>query len=194
MLIGLTGPKQAGKDTVYERARHIMDGVVPVERRSFADALYESAAASLGVSVDDLRRWKNDPDYYVTVGLASCFPSAQQTVRSYLQRYGTEAHREVFGGDFWVENVDLAHAGRIVFVTDVRFEEEAQAVRRAGGIIVRVVGPDEVEHAGDGHASEAGLAGGLIDFRIPNRKRNDGFRDLDFALSAFLRAGLKVFS
>ena len=192
MLIGLTGRKQAGKDTVFERARHLMADVLPVERASFADLLYESAAASLGVFVDDLRRWKNDPEVFVTVGLANCTTYRRQSLRQYLQRYGTEAHRSVFGDDFWVDNVRLDHAGKLVFVTDVRFDNEAQAVRRAGGIVVRVVGPEEIEHAPDGHASEAGLSAGTVDLTLRNGRRDDGFRSLDVALAAFIRSSLQT--
>lgn len=190
MLIGLTGPKQAGKDTVYERARHIMDGVLTVERVSFADLLYRSAAASLGVTVEELGRWKNDPAAFVSVK-APREPRRSQTVRQYLQAYGTEAHRQVFGSSFWVDAVDLEHEGRLVIVTDVRFENEADAVVRAGGVIVKVVGPPNVEDNGDGHASEAGLPAECIDFWLQNTVRDDGFRSLDRHLDTVLRLVLR---
>lgn len=193
MLIGLHGPKQAGKDTIYERARHIMADVLPVERMSFADLLYESAAAALGVGEVTLRCLKNDDDAKVAV-LGNGGLYAEQTVREYLQRYGTEAHRNIFGADFWVENVKSLerHGGRLVMVTDVRFENEARAVARAGGLVVRVVGPRDVENTGDGHASEAGLPDHLIDLWLHNTKRDDGFRSLDANLETVLRIALKV--
>lgn len=190
MLIGLTGPKQAGKDTVYERARHIMADVVPVERVSFADALYESAAASLGVPVAALREWKNSPNVTVQVK-SGPFLLRRATIREYLQRYGTEAHRDIWGPNFWVDGVNLEHAGRFVFVTDVRFESEALAVKRAGGIVLRVFGPFDVEDAGDGHASEAGLPPELLDGFIQNVVRDDGYRCLDFALNGILQQMLQ---
>lgn len=202
MLIGLTGPKQAGKDTVFERASHLLDGVLPVERASFADLLYRSAAASLGVTVAELQEWKNDP--CVGVAVVSLHDDFHEltpegigrfkeplTVREYLQRYGTEAHREVFGSDFWVDNLRLAdHPGAAVFVTDVRFENEALAVLKVGGYVVRVVGPDEIENAGDGHASEAGLPDYLIYTTLRNHVRGDGFRSLDEQVALLIRDAL----
>jgi len=193
VLIGLHGKKQAGKDTVYERAAHIMRGVVPVERASFADLLYRSAAAALGVSEEFLREHKSDPRYTVVVmvpGPRGPVPFRMQTLREFLQRYGTEAHRDVFGENFWVECVRLAHEGRIVMVTDVRFKNEAETVRRAGGAVVHVVGPTEIEEAGDGHASEATLSPGLIDAVLRNDVRDDNFRALDRQVDTLLRLGL----
>lgn len=188
MLIGLHGKKQAGKDTVYERAVHLLGAGTKanatVERVSFADLLYESAAAALGVTVDVLRQWKSHPTAFVelrVVGDRSAeWIESTATVREYLQRYGTEAHRELFGPNFWVDHVDLTdHEGRIVLVTDVRFRNEAQAVADAGGSIVRVTGPSDVEGAGDGHASEEGLPSWLIDYDLRNDVRDDDFASLD---------------
>jgi hypothetical protein len=188
MLVGLHGKKQAGKDTVYARMVHLLGGQgATVERVSFADKLYESAAASLGVSVDFLRNWKADPGARVeVVTLGNVRRSL--TFREYLQHYGTEAHRDTFGADFWVEQADLSHEGRVVVVTDCRFANEAQAILDAGGAIVHVIGPDEVELAGDGHASEEKLPDRFIDLELPNVVRDDDFKALDAeVLGAFLR-------
>lgn len=180
MLIGLTGRAGSGKDTVYETLAETYAEDMIVERRSFADPLYESAAAALGVTVEDLREWKRDPSILVEVRrnkMSAYDPLARQTVRQYLQRYGTEAHREVFGEDFWIEAARLKdHPGRLVCVTDVRFPNEATAVHRAGGYVVEVVGPGEA--GAGGHASEEPLPGDLVDFIIPNTRRDDDFESL----------------
>lgn len=196
MLIGLHGRKQAGKDTVCSRIAHVMAGVLEVERVAFADRLYASAAAALGVKVEQLNAWKTDPDVAIQVRDYGGDPydpdlHANITVREYLQRYGTEAHREVFGFDFWVEQVPLEHDRRIVVVTDVRFENEARAVRRAGGYVVQVVGPLWVEAAEDAHASEKPLTLDLIDDAIANPVRDDGFRSLDNETAQLLRRLMK---
>jgi hypothetical protein len=191
VLIGLNGRKQAGKDTVYERAARIMADVVPVERVSFADLLYRSAAASLGVTVAGLQEWKSDPDVCVFVRRTrgDWANLSGLTIREYLQRYGTEAHRDVFGTAFWTDQVDLRHDGRIVMVTDVRFPNEAEAVRRAGGVVVEVIGPMG-RTTDDVHASEAPLPEELIDAVIRNRIRDDGFRCLDHQVDTLLRLRL----
>lgn len=170
MLIGLTGRAGAGKDTVYGVLSEIYGDEIPVERRSFADLLYESAAASLGVTTRQLRAWKREP-VLVQVMRHDGPVLASSTVRQYLQRYGTEAHRDVFGEDFWTAAVDLlGHGGRIVAVTDVRFVNEAEAVQRAGGVVVRVLGPDEGPAL---HPSEKPLPDSLVDYVINNVSRDD---------------------
>ena len=177
MIIGLHGRAQAGKDTVYERALAIW-GAGIVERRSFADKLYESAAAALGVRPADLRDWKTNPAANVYVGgLHTVWNS--ETVREYLQRYGTEAHRDIFGEDFWVQQLDLTgHSNRLVFVTDVRFNNEAAAIRRAGGKIIEVIGDKAGAYQ---HRSEAGLTD-PPDQVVYNTVRDDGYRALDHAV------------
>ena len=177
MIIGLHGRAQAGKDTVYERALAIWGDWI-VERRSFADKLYESAAAALGVEVADLQRLKTKPFAFVGVEDPEPFYKAH-TVREYLQRYGTEAHRDVFGEDFWVQQLDLTgHSNRLVFVTDVRFDNEAAAIRRAGGKIIEVIGDKVGAYQ---HRSEAGLTD-PPDYVIYNTVRDDGYRALDHAV------------
>lgn len=176
MLIGLNGKKQAGKDTAYERMVVRLPNAT-VERRSFADKLYDSAAAALGIDPAWLRELKTNDQARLVIDTPDV--RVPLTFRAYLQHYGTEAHRDVFGPEFWVENVDLEHARKVVVVTDVRFPNEARAIADAGGVVVRVVGPVEVEEAGDGHASEAELPHALVDGVIYNTNRDDGFESLD---------------
>lgn len=200
MLIGLTGRAQAGKDTVYERAAHVvaqswadLDRVAPiVERRSFADTLYRSAAAALCVTEETLRIYKADPDVTIEVVHRDLGPLQILSTRQYLQAYGTEAHRDIFGSDFWVEHANLHnHHDRIVFVTDVRFDNEAHAVRDAGGIIVEVVGPDN--GLGTDHPSEAGVHRDLVTVTIDNTTRDDDYATLDGAVRFLLDVAGVVF-
>lgn len=175
MLFGLAGAAGAGKDTVYALATVMYPNVV---RRSFAGKLYASAAAALGVTPADLERWKRKGTKIKVSGEGG-FLYHQLSVREYLQRYGTEAHREVFGPDFWVEQVDLAHEGRMVFVTDVRFPNEAEAIRAAGGHVVWVEGvPDPLGPVAASHASAQALPESLIDAILDNTVRNDNLTNL----------------
>ena len=65
----------------------------------------------------------------------------------------------------------------IVFVTDVRFNNEAQAILDEGGCIVQVIGP---ETADDAHRSEAGVDPRLTEWVVDNSARRDGFAHLDY--------------
>jgi hypothetical protein len=73
-------------------------------------------------------------------------------IRELLQRFGTEGGRKFLGEDVWVETLfKNAKTDRIV-IPDVRFPNEAKAIRDRGGEIIRVkrtgVGPV------NGHQSE----------------------------------------
>lgn len=181
MLIGLHGKKGAGKDTVYERLVRYADGWgIPVERRAFGDAVYECAAAALGVDADTLRALKNDQTATVELwsGEHGWDMLARITVRQHLQGHA-HGHRKILGEQVWLDTVDLRdHDRKIVVITDVRYRNEAQAVSDAGGVVVRVFGPTEVENADDDHESEMPLPACLVDHAIVNAVR-DGFDALD---------------
>jgi len=185
MLIGINGFAGAGKDTLYQRIDTLW--AVGATRLAFADKLYESAAAAIGVTVEQLREWKTDTDVVITVhNKRTGEVYTELNVRQYLQWYGTEAHRVPFGDTFWITRVLPEQESRlwavdpvaIVCVTDARFPNEAEYVRKQGGFIVKVVGPPEVEKS-DGHLSEQPLPPELIDFYVDNSVRDDDLFTLD---------------
>lgn len=162
MIIGLTGYKGSGKDTV---GQYLVDAY-GYERIAFADKLKQAVAALFNVSLDAADEWKNEPVYirvFSTVlgeesGMTYETPIVSQSWRSVLQRMGTEVGREVFGYNFWV---DLAlplypyplstYRIRNYVVTDVRFDNEASRILELGGKLVFV---DRPGCEPDGHASE----------------------------------------
>lgn len=193
MLIGLCGLAQAGKDTVCARLAEVAEA--EVVRHAFADKVYACAAACIGVEVEVLRDLKTNPAAVVTLevmdGPQIGRPSTL-TIREYLQRLGTEGHRDLFGQDFWIKQVspDLGD-GRVHVVTDVRFDNEAEHLRRLGGVMARVIGPPEV-NVGDTHSSEAGVSARLLDLNVFNSVRGDGFKALDAQLPGLLWAARKA--
>lgn len=156
--IGLTGHKEAGKDTA---AQCLIDqGYV---RIAFADPLRKMALAIdplIGHTFPHLRL----AEMVNEIGWDQAKRHVE--VRRFLQRLGTEAGRAVLGPDVWVEAADreAGHHERVVF-TDVRFDNEASYIRRNGGIVVEIVRPGKI---GDGHESEKGISRYLIDERIVN--------------------------
>lgn len=181
-MIGLHGKAGAGKDTVYERLLSL--GGPKYVRRSIADPMKDSIAALFGVSLERLEELKRDPSSFVKIG-GTGEPSKQtpgaymarydrsMTVRQFMQRYGTEAHRGVFGQDFWLDFwmrqwADTSAQGEVWVNTSVRFENEAQRIRDVGGEVWLIKGPhDGVE----GHESEVQLPDRLIDRVIDNTER-----------------------
>lgn len=196
-----------------------------VRRDGFADRLKLSAANALGHltgDVDEAVRFINSlkgerPDGSdVTIDLYEHYVDARPqlvhriTGRQFQQYYGTEAHRDVFGKDFWINlvlpNREVDSLGRpqdfffgrpydpdgtsrdglgwqeILVIPDVRFDDEAEAIKQVGGTTVRVQ-RDSAEESGDGHASEQPLMGDLVDYVIDN---NDDFVHLYEGVVTFL--------
>lgn len=77
--------------------------------------------------------------------------------RQFMQHLGTEFGRDCIGPHFWVglwerAALDVLDQGGRVVCDDCRFANEADAVRKLGGVVVRLVGRGGL--AG-GHASES---------------------------------------
>ncbi len=173
MIIGFTGLKSSGKTTAadYLIAEYGFRAV------SFAQPLKDSVCALFGIQRDQIEVMKNDPASTVTL----TFPNgmrATQSFRSFIQRYGTEAHRDIpeFGRNVWTDMAVSKLEGHNNFVVaDVRFENEAEVVRRAGGKIIRV--SRSLSLTGDTHESEAGLPLHMIDANLDNNGRIEDMYD-----------------
>jgi Deoxynucleotide monophosphate kinase len=161
MIIGLTGLKGSGKDTI---AAHLVKEY-GYERRAFADPLKKSVANLFDIPFHEVDQMKNDETLKVQLIRAGNkplhgtfpLPIRSLTFREFLQRYGTEAHRDVpeFGDDIWIDltlPVKGYYEGRDIVVSDVRFENEARRIRYLKGVVVEVARPALVNQ--DPHRSE----------------------------------------
>jgi hypothetical protein len=231
-IIGLTGKAGAGKDAVAEAAiRWCKENNLSAERVAFADPLKVSAARALGAPIDltaeqcvefcnelkqpeveiaVLKRHKESVDV-TQAPLVSTEVLAELSGREFLQFYGTEAHRDVFDREFWVnatmDPLDARfrelRAPDVVFITDCRFPNEASAVNERGGEVWEVVRPAlEEANLGKGqprgqlklnpdeeqHSSEQRLPDGAIEFQI----HNDGsLEDLRTLIGSVCESNLK---
>lgn len=153
MLIGLTGYARSGKDTVGK----ILVEKHGFERGSFAEPMYRGLLAldpllytDDGTEVayrlsDELDYWLGDWDKVKASSLGA-------EVRQLLQRFGTEAGRDIHGPDVWVNALFRTPLVGDTVITDVRFLNEAQGIVARGGVVVRVVRPGYA--ALNQHASE----------------------------------------
>lgn len=185
MLLGINGRLGAGKDTAAGRIRAIVRRDVAVETYAFARPLKVSAAAVFGLSLEELEGLKLNEGY--TIQVVTPERVVMLTGRQYLERYGTEAHRNVFGQGFWLNQglpLGYDHTEGITLFTDCRFPNEAQRVRDCGGYIVEIVGTGPRE--GNGHPSDRPLPQDLIDFAVDNTTRGDDFARLDEQLRLLL--------
>lgn len=159
LLVGLTGYARSGKDT----AAAYLAEIFQMDHRAFAENLKRITAILADEPV---------ANFHDDVLKEQLCPALGMTRRKAMQVVGTEMVRERFGPDIWHTN--LLNSWRAqgcgpTVISDVRFDNEARAVRNAGGVIVRIVRPG----AGLGgeaanHVSEQGVSEHLVDFTIVN--------------------------
>lgn len=165
MIIGITGNKGTGKDTI---ANHLQANY-GFTKVGFADSLYEAVCALFDTDQASAERWKNDANIYVAIQnewpLVSRNPPL--SFREFLQRMGTEVGRNIFGENFWVDQL----ASRIMtdeknyVIKDVRFLNEAKMVDDFAGCIWRVIRPG---YNGDDHVSETQMTDISVEMEIQN--------------------------
>jgi hypothetical protein len=156
IILGLTGYKRSGKTTVAE---HLCDAH-GFFHESFADPIRVAVADILGLSMRELEAAKETPIAWLDGA----------TPRKMMQTLGTEWGREMIHSELWIRacqrRIQTAiDRGQSVVISDVRFRNEADAIRSLGGKIVRVVRPD---CTGDSHASEAEIPLIVADYLLPN--------------------------
>lgn len=169
MILGLNGFKGAGKDTAGE---YLVERY-GFELKKFADPLYDSCAALFGVGREDWDKWKNIPTTRVKIegpsflGARDIKTFVNLSAREFMQRFGTESHRDIFGQDFWVDLcMKSIDPEKKTVITDVRFENEFKAVRAAKGYVVRIERNEQVLE--DDHPSEVAPDWTSLDFTIWN--------------------------
>ena len=149
MIIGFVGFIGSGKDT----AADYLVNFHGFRRDSFANTLKDAVANVFGWDrtmlegrTKEAREWREqvDPWWAERLGIPHLTP------RWILQNWGTEVCRKGFHDDIWIaslENKLRASTDNIV-VSDCRFPNEIAAIKKAGGIVVRVVRGAEPEWYG----------------------------------------------
>lgn len=184
MLIGLTGKAGSGKSTCAE-------ALVSQMRTSYDPLFVE---VSLGAPVKEVAReiWgfsteqlygpsecRNAPDHRWPMGDGSTY----LTPRLALQRLGTDCVRALTP-DAWtrraIEDAKVyMDGGYHVVISDVRFDNEAAAIREAGGVVIHISRSGVAEPARGykqlcareswrQHTSEAGVEPRLGDRHLHN--------------------------
>lgn len=154
MIIGISGKAGAGKDAL---ATYLLEFMPGFERRKFADKLKQVAQILTGCA-----------DQHSAAGKSHWLPSYQMTVGFFQQKLGADCVRNHLHKDAWViaALADYHKYHRWIF-TDVRFPNEAKAIRDRNGMLVRINRSVRPQLCGRNpkHDSETAL---------------DGWRDWDF--------------
>lgn len=170
-LIGLAGAKESGKDEV---ADHL------VRSHGWAKKFFSAPLLEHMKILDPLIQLDHPVHVYsvrTVLPLSKILKYESYTeakrhreFRRLLQVYGTDIIRHKIGEDYWVRAMEEEirsgwSAGRDVVVTGVRFNNEADMIRRLGGTVLEVIRPG---YGGvDPHVSEQGV-------QADTTIRNDG--------------------
>lgn len=195
MIIGINGYAGSGKDTIgkliqllncsnlgkdvyiqevldkYEDNQWWVEEQSGWEIKKWAGKLKTIASLLTGIPVQKFE----DQEFKKT----NLGPEWGMTVRDLLQKLGTDACRNGLHENTWVnalmaDYTPVTHSDRdpggFIYpnwiITDTRFPNEAQAIKNAGGIIIRVDRPGV--KAVNAHPSETGLDDWNFDHKIWN--------------------------
>lgn len=157
-IIGFCGRKYSGKDSA---AKAILDRYPAAERFAFASEIKRIAQRVYGFT-----RRQTDGDLKEVVDTRWGI-----TPREVMQRIGTEMGRSIHE-DTWVryalDNEIPSSGADIAVLTDVRFDNEAKAIRARGGTVIRIVRPGLPRGPFSGHPSETGIDLLEVDHEIVN--------------------------
>ena len=144
MIIGVCGFIGSGKDTIADYLVNLHH----FRRESFANTLKDAVAQVFGWDrtmlegrTKQAREWREQVDPW----WADRLSIPHLTPRYILQQWGTEVCRKNFHDDIWIASLEnkLRNSQDDVVISDCRFPNEIQAIKQAGGIVVRVVrGPE----------------------------------------------------
>ena len=186
MIIGITGLMGSGKDLTGELINEILSeyNESKFQIKKYAGKLKEICAILIGCNLSDFEDrefkekelgeewwyWKHEGGlipYNDSTGTLDC-ELIKLTPRLIQQLLGTEAGRHIIHPNIWV-NALFADFKQLVspgytdnwIITDVRFPNEAKAIKDRGGIMIRVNRSqfliDGKVILKDEHASETGL-------------------------------------
>jgi len=178
IIVGLCGNMGTGKDSAIDFCMH---HGIRCARIAFADPIREIGKIfgfTMKQMTDRTLKEQNDDFWHFSP-------------RYFMQKVGTEMFREQLRDDVWINLlcrrvIDLrkpfevqvgfpkSEIGtyRVVFVTDVRFPNEAQAIRDLGGIIVKIKRDGFNKTGADLHPSERFISQIRADLDIENTASN----------------------
>ncbi len=139
-LIGLTGFARSGKDTFFLRAAdYLKSSGHKATRFAFADVLKKECDSLLKA--------------HTGISAFTSIPSEKELIRPLLVTYGTDIRRKL-NPNCWINEIknDVSKKlkeGDYVFITDVRFANEARWIQSQGGLIFNIeregIGPANKE-------------------------------------------------
>lgn len=168
----------------YSEYEYWLDEQSGWEIRKFAGKLKDIASHLTGIDVEDFedqefKKTNLGPEWDVPAttslvnGVIDLSEMRPMTVREFLQKLGTNALRNGLHDNVWVnalmsdyKNDDQTGLLPNWIITDVRFPNEAKAIKDKGGIMIRIDRPGISPI--NNHPSEIGLDDWKFDYKIAN--------------------------
>jgi len=140
-ILGIAGPAQIGKDT----AADLIIKKYGFVKASFADPIKEMLMKGLGLTFEQMYGKLKD----VVDERYKCTP------RHLMQTLGTEWGRKIIDQNLWVRALEdkIANSSDFYVIPDVRFESEADFVRKYG-VLLHITGKSKINSK---HVSESGI-------------------------------------
>lgn len=156
MIIGIAGPARAGKN----EAANVLKQKLGFHEFSFASPMRNLVMDLMGISsLEELDVVKELP----------CELFGGKSPRKFLQLLGTEFGRNMISESVWVDAcIQKAMRYKNSVISDVRFNNEAEAIINQGGKIIRVLRPQGKTIEENSHSSEAGIDDRLISVNVIN--------------------------
>jgi len=153
LLIGFTGEARSGKDTAAAQLKSIHGFML----YAFAQPIKLACREIFGWGEQHV----NGDLKEITDPLFNISP------REAMQTLGTQWGREMINQEIWLQRAKHEMmTNKLLAVTDVRFNNEAELIKSRGGIIIKISRNDKAQVLS--HKSESGISSNLIDFHIDN--------------------------
>lgn len=168
-LIGFSGYIGAGKDQSAKIAQELLQlqidtdsGFPTWDIKRFSGKVKQIASLLTGIDIEKFEDQEFKKSYLDDFGM---------TVRLLLQKIGTECIRDHLHKDAWVKALFADYSKHSNWlITDVRFLNEAVAIKERGGILIRI----KRGNATSDHPSEMALDNYGFDYTIDNNGTIEG--------------------
>jgi len=163
-IIGVTGRKYNGKDTIANYLNNKYD----YDQNAFAQPLKEICKTLFNFNQEQLYgtlKETPDPNWF------------NLTPRQVFQFVGTDLFRNKmnnlsseFENNFWIKCMEnkIKNSNNYIVISDVRFPNEVEMIKKLGGIIIRVNRPNLENNELSNHPSETMIDTLKVDFDVTN--------------------------
>jgi len=174
-IILISGFKRAGKDTLSDILKNKI-GAKRAEKISFARPMKEILSDTLGITLQELESYKNNPERFkLLLEDKMWFYKDLKDFREVLQHFGDAVKRQ-FGQDVWsvlTKNIIKDINKEVVIISDWRYLIEHATLNKEylNLVTVRVAG-GEVPDLSLEHSSETELINFPFDYTLDNRDKD----------------------